>query len=331
MTNRGWRTLVITVTLLLPLAGYPHESRPAYLEITETQAGRYEVLWKIPRRGDLVLPLALELPEICADTVPGARYALPAAAVERRIVDCGEAGLPGQQVGVRGLSATIIDVLVRVQLLNGESQTTLLKPTAPSFEVVESQSNLSVLQAYVSLGIEHILFGVDHLLFVLCLLLLIDRVIPLVKTVTAFTIAHSITLGLAALGLVNFPQPPVEAVIALSILFLATELVKARQGIPVLTHRHAWVVAFCFGLLHGFGFAGALNEIGLPQTAVPLALFSFNLGVELGQLMFIAVALVAIRLIVKLQFSWPRWSDQLIHYSVGSVAAFWCIQRVAAF
>ena len=331
MTPGRWSGVMLAMILLSPLPGQTHESRPAYLEITETQPGRYEVLWKIPRRGDLVLPLSVVLPDTCIDTVPGARYPLSAAAVERRLMDCGEAGLPGQKISIRGLSATITDVLVRVQMLDGQSQTTLLKPESPDFEVVESQTTLSVLQAYVRLGVEHILFGIDHLLFVLCLLLLVDRIMPLVKTITAFTIAHSVTLGLAVLGFVRVPQPPVEAVIALSILFLASELVKARRGIPVFTRQHAWVVAFCFGLLHGFGFAGALSEIGLPQTAVPLALFSFNLGVEIGQLIFIAAALIIIHGLRKTRFSWPDWNDQLVNYSVGTLAAFWCIQRVAAF
>lgn len=331
MTPGRWSGAMLAIALLIPLPGQTHESRPAYLEITETQPGRYEILWKIPRRGDLVLPLSVVLPDTCIDTVPGARYPLPAAAAERRLVDCGEAGLPGQQISIRGLSATITDALVRVQMLDGQSQTTILKPEAPGFEVVESQSSLSVLQAYLRFGVEHILFGIDHLLFVLCLLLLVDRIMPLVKTITAFTIAHSVTLGLAVLGFVHVPQPPVEAVIALSILFLASELVKARRGIPVFTRQRAWVVALCFGFLHGFGFAGALSEIGLPPTAVPLALFSFNLGVEIGQLIFIAAALIIIHGFRKMQFSWPDWSDQLVNYSVGTLAAFWCIQRVAAF
>lgn len=322
---------MFTLALLMPKPGNAHESRPAYLEITETAAGQYEVLWKIPRRGDLVLPLKLVLPDACVDTMPGARYALPGAGVERRIVTCAGAGLPGQRVNVDGLSATITDVLVRVQLLNGQSQTALLKPESPSLEIVRSQSGWAVLRAYLTLGIEHILFGIDHLLFVLCLLLLVDRLLPLIKTITAFTIAHSITLGLAVLGFVHVPQRPVEAVIALSILFLATELVKDRAGLPVLTRQYAWIVAFCFGLLHGFGFAGALSEIGLPQTAIPLALFSFNLGVEVGQLIFITAALLAMQFLKKLKWRWPARSDQLVHYSIGTVASFWCIQRIAAF
>jgi len=331
MNAARWAGFVLGAVLLAPALTQAHESRPAYLEITEIQSGQYELLWKIPRLGDLVLPLSVELPEDCTDAVPGAKYALPGAAVERRLIGCGEAGLSGREIGVRGLSATITDVLVRVQTLDGEAQTVILKPQSPTFAVSEKQSSLTVLRAYIALGIEHILFGIDHLLFVLCLLLLVDRVLPLVKTITAFTVAHSITLGLAVLGFVRVPQPPVEAVIALSILFLATELVKAKSGIPAITKQYAWVVALCFGLLHGFGFAGALSEVGLPKTAIPLALFSFNVGVEIGQLLFIAAASLVIWTIKKGNLRWPGWSNQLINYSVGTLAAFWCIQRIAAF
>ena len=324
-----WAAFVLVPVLLGPAQA--HESRPAYLEINQNQSGQYELLWKIPRMGDLVLPLSVVLPEACTDAVPGAKYALPGAAVERRLIDCGDAGLDGRTIGVRGLSATITDVLVRVQTQDGQTQTVILKPQSPTFEVLKAQSNLAVLQAYTALGIEHILFGIDHLLFVLCLLLLVDRIGSLVKTITAFTLAHSITLGLAVLGFVHVPQPPVEAVIALSILFLATELVKARRGIPVITRQYAWIVALCFGLLHGFGFAGALSEVGLPGTAVPLALFSFNVGVEIGQLLFIASASLILWAIKRTNRAWPKWSDQLVNYTVGTLAAFWCIQRITAF
>jgi hydrogenase/urease accessory protein HupE len=331
MSHGHWTGFIVGVALLTSTFAQAHESRPGYLEITEIRSGSYELLWKIPRRGDQVLPLSIELPDGCTDSVPGAKYALPGAAVERRLIDCGNAGLDGREIGVTGLSATITDVLARVKTLDGQTQTVILKPQSPRFTVLKTQSNLSVLKAYIALGIEHILFGIDHLLFVLCLLLLVDRLLPLVKTITAFTVAHSITLALAVLGFVRVPQPPVEAVIALSILFLATELVKTRHSIPVITTRYAWVVALCFGLLHGFGFAGALSEIGLPNTAIPLALFSFNVGVEIGQLLFIAAASVVIWSIKKVNGSWPGWSHQLVNYSVGTLAAFWCIQRIAAF
>ena len=181
------------------------------------------------------------------------------------------------------------------------------------------------------LGIEHILLGIDHLLFVLGLLLIVRGFGLLLKTITAFTVAHSVTLAMATLGFVNVPQAPVEAVIALSILFLASELAKQQKGNPGMTSRYPWVVALSFGLLHGFGFAGALSEVGLPQTDIPLALLFFNVGVEVGQLMFVAIVLMIFWVIQKLKFRWPAWTKQVPAYAIGSLAAFWFIQRTVSF
>jgi hydrogenase/urease accessory protein HupE len=216
-------------------------------------------------------------------------------------------------------------------LANGQTQTVILKPASSAFSVAGTQSGWQVFNAYMVLGIEHILFGIDHLLFVLGLLLLVRGVSLLVQTITAFTLAHSLTLAIAALGFVNVPQAPVEAVIALSILFLATELIKQRQGREGLAEKYPWLVALSFGLLHGFGFAGALAEVGLPQTAIPLALFSFNVGVEIGQLLFVAVALSVIWLLKRVRVAWPAWAEFVPAYGIGSMAAFWCIQRISAF
>lgn len=321
--------LVLTALSIAPAEA--HESRPAYLSITEVAAGQYDLTWKVPRRGDLVMPLRVVLPSYCTDLSPVGQYARPGAAIVRRSVDCGGQGLQGGEVSIDGLSGTITDALARVSLLNGQTQTVILRPENPMFTVAEQQSAWDVFFAYLVLGTEHILFGIDHLLFVLGLLLIVRGIGLLVKTITAFTLAHSITLGLAALGFVRVPQAPVEAVIALSILFLATELVKQRHGETGLAERYPWLVALSFGLLHGFGFAGALSEIGLPQTDIPLALFSFNVGVEVGQLLFVCVALVMIRLLASLRFDWPAWTELVPAYSIGTLAAFWCIQRVAAF
>jgi hydrogenase/urease accessory protein HupE len=325
------RLLILAVLVLASLASPAHESRPAYLEIIEGDAGTYALTWKIPRRGDLVLPLRPVLPADCRDLVPEARLATPGGLVVRRSLDCGSAGLSGQEILIDGLSGSITDALVRVTLLSGEVQTVILKPDAPGFIVAEPQSAGDVFLAYLVLGVEHILFGIDHLLFVLGLLLLVNGVGLLVKTVTAFTVAHSVTLGGAALGLVNVPQAPVEAAIALSILFLATELVKKHQGQVGLAESRPWLVALSFGLLHGFGFAGALAEIGLPETAIPLALLSFNLGVEIGQLLFVFAAVLVIALLTKLPRRRPAWVELAPAYGIGSVAAFWTIQRVAGF
>jgi hydrogenase/urease accessory protein HupE len=191
-----------------------------------------------------------------------------------------------------GLQATITDVLVRVQMLDGAHSTTLVRPSEPWVDIVTSQGSLAVAGAYVAHGIEHILLGVDHLLFVLGLVLLVNNRWMLIKTITAFTLAHSITLALATFGYVSIPVPPLNAAIALSILFLGPEIMRARRGGSSLTIRQPWIVAFAFGLLHGFGFASGLAQMGLPQNDIPLALFSFNIGVELGQLGFVALVLL---------------------------------------
>ena len=183
---------------------------------------------------------------------------------------------------------------------------------------------------YLGLGIEHILLGVDHLLFVLGLLLLVRGSWTLIKTITAFTLAHSITLALATLGVVEVPSPPVDAAIALSIVFLGAEILRARQGRPGLAARAPWVVAFAFGLLHGLGFAGALSQLGLPPGEVPQALLFFNVGVEIGQLMFVPTFLALVWALRALQVSWPRWSEPLPAYAIGTVAAFWFIERASA-
>jgi len=324
-------TFCLVLLALLTETAVAHESRPAYLSITEVEAGQYDLTWKVPRRGELIMPLYVHLPEYCTDLTPLGQYFSPGAMIVRRSVDCGETGMQGGEVSIDGLSGTITDALARVSLLNGQTQTVILRPENPVFTVAEQQLAWDVFVAYLILGAEHILFGIDHLLFVLGLLLIVRGVALLIKTITAFTLAHSITLGLAALGFVRVPQAPVEAVIALSILFLATELVRQRHGETGLAERYPWLVALSFGLLHGFGFAGALSEVGLPQTDIPLALFSFNVGVEVGQLLFVGAALIMIRLLAHLRLDWPDWAKLVPAYSIGSLAAFWCIQRVAAF
>ncbi len=324
--------VLLLALLLLPFTGAAHESRPGFLELVESVPGTYTLTWKVPRRGDLILPLKPVLPALCSDITPPVQAITPGGLIVRRNINCGgDNGLQGQEVRIDGLSSSITDVLARVTLASGDTQTVILKPDAPAFVVAGQQSSWAVLTAYVVLGIEHILFGIDHLLFVLGLLLLVNGVGLLVKTITAFTLAHSVTLGAAALGFVNVPQAPVEAVIALSILFLATELVKRLHGQIGLAERRPWLVALTFGLLHGFGFAGALAEIGLPQSAIPLALFSFNVGVEVGQLLFVFAALLVIAGLQRVRRVWPAWIEVLPAYGIGCVAAFWTIQRVAGF
>jgi hydrogenase/urease accessory protein HupE len=258
---------------------------------------------------------------------------LPGAQVRRWTVSFGAQGLEGQEIRIHGLEATMIDVLVRLSFADGRVVSKLLRPDSPAFTVEASGG--STAKQYLRLGVEHILLGIDHLLFVLGLLLIVRGAGRLVKTITAFTIAHSITLALATLGVVTVPGPPVEAIIALSIVFVAREVVMRKEDAPGLTERKPWLVAFTFGLLHGFGFAGALREVGLPPNEIPAALLFFNIGVELGQLLFVAAVCLVIHYARRFGQAFslrpPQWSRQLAPYAIGAVAAFWVIERIAGF
>jgi hydrogenase/urease accessory protein HupE len=229
------------------------------------------------------------------------------------------------------LRAVQIDVLVQIEFADGRHHSAILRPKSPSFEVPERESAGEVASSYWRMGTFHILTGIDHLLFVLALMLIVPGYWMLFKTITAFTVAHSISLGLAALGFVHVPPGPTEAVIALSILFLAVEVVHSRQGKFSLTERVPWIVAFIFGLFHGLGFAGALSEVGLPEHAIPLALFMFNVGVESGQILFLSAVLVIMAALRRFPIAWPAGSWRLMPYTIGSLAAFWTIQRVGTF
>jgi hydrogenase/urease accessory protein HupE len=242
-----------------------------------------------------------------------------------------EGGLVGQTIHVDGIAGGATEVIVRVERQDGTSQTERLVPERPMFVVAAPTGAAEVAWSYLRLGVEHILGGVDHLLFVLALLLIVHSGKRIFVTVTAFTVAHSVTLVAATLGWVHVPAPPVEAIIALSIVFVASEVVHGLQGRPGLTARAPWVVAFSFGLLHGFGFAGALAEVGLPQTAIPLALLTFNVGVELGQLMFVVAVLAGWSLLAKLPARRPPWWPYVAPYAIGGLAMFWVIERIAAF
>ncbi len=250
----------------------------------QTDADTYSVLWKVPALGDGMRFGVYVAWPTGSTNVSEPRGAIVNTSFVERWTVRRAGGLTGSTVQIDGLRATAIDVLVRLERLDGTTQVLRLTPSAPSFVVEATPSKLQVVGSYLSMGVEHILGGADHLLFVLALLIITRGSWRLVKTVTAFTVAHSITLSLATLGFVRVPPAPVEAVIALSIVFVAVEIGHSRQRRPGLTERAPWVVAFTFGLLHGFGFAGALSEIGLPQLDIPLALFSFNVGVEIGQL-----------------------------------------------
>jgi hydrogenase/urease accessory protein HupE len=316
------------------------ELRPGYLELRQTDPSTYSLLFKIPARGeDLRLSVYVNLPVGTLDIgAPRISFG-DGAYVERRTVRR-DGGLAGHAITIEGLSATSTDVLVRIETLAGAIQTERLSPTRTAFVVQAAPGAGEVAATYLRLGVEHILFGFDHLLFVLALVILVREWRRVAVTVTAFTIAHSITLAAATLGIVNVPGPPVEATIALSIMLVSVEILNARNGRPSLTARLPWLVAFSFGLLHGFGFAGALAEVGLPQHAIPLALLFFNVGVEIGQLVFVAAVL---SLIWSLRHvASQRWEaafvkrcfdrlDVATAYGIGIVAAYWLIERTTAF
>jgi hydrogenase/urease accessory protein HupE len=275
----------------------------------------------------------LKFPDGVRDVAEPVVQELTDSLVERRVIEAESGTLAGKRIEFPGLQATITDVLVRVQTLDGAYSTTLVKPSQPWIEISVSKGPLAVAGAYLIHGIEHILFGVDHLLFVLALVLIVRSYRVLLLTITSFTIAHSITLALATLGMVHVPGPPVEAAIALSILLVAVEIVRQERGQSGMTARWPWVVAFSFGLLHGFGFAGALTEVGLPQSDIPLALFTFNVGVEIGQLAFIGAVLGVIALVKRIKITrvLDRYALPAATYAIGALAAFWFIERLAAF
>ena len=305
-----------------------HEIRPAYLELREVEPGAFDVLWKVPVQGALRLPLAPRFPPGCVDasTVQTSRTASFEASRWR--LRC-PGGLSDGEIAIENLELTLTDALVRIEFLDRGDRTARLRPGEPAFVVPAKPGMLGLARDYGLLGVEHILAGVDHLLFVLALLMIVAGARKLLYTITAFTLAHSVTLAAATLGWVHAPQAPIEAAIALSILFLATEIVHGRRGRITLTHRKPWLVAFAFGLLHGFGFAGALAEIGLPETAIPVTLLTFNLGVEVGQILFVGAALAVWALLRRLPLPPNAWVAPT--YAIGAVAAYWTIERVVAF
>jgi hydrogenase/urease accessory protein HupE len=281
-------------------------------------------------RGGARLKLEPLLPSVCQQKTPPSAHTAAGAVIQRWSLAC-DGELSGGVIAIDGLEHTLTDVLVRIEWRDGSVHTERLTPTQPSFLVTGAASLWQIASTYLGLGVEHILLGIDHLLFVLALLIIVRAWRTLVATITAFTVAHSITLAAATLGYVHAPQQPVEAVIALSILFLATEIIHNRQGYPGLAQRRPWLVAFVFGLLHGFGFAGALAEVGLPEHAIPLALLFFNIGVEIGQLLFVAAVIALHRVWMRLEVRPMRWAQALPVYAIGSVAAYWTIERVTGF
>jgi hydrogenase/urease accessory protein HupE len=318
------------LTLLLSSFTYQaeaHKLQPAYLEINEQTVGTFNILWKRPLVGNKPMDIYPRLPANCSNLTDPVLRPSQSFALERWLIDCGENGMASEPITIEGLSTTQTDVLVRIYYLEGTEETHLLRPASASAVVGGVTSRTERIIAYVQLGIQHILMGIDHLLFVLGLLLIVRSRWMLLKTITSFTVAHSITLGIATLGYASVPLPPLNIVIALSILFLGPEIVRFWRGGTSLTIRHPWVVAFAFGLLHGFGFATGLTNLGLRTTEIPLALLLFNLGVELGQVAFVVLIILLERSFRTLEIHWPRWVQLAPGYTVGSLGAYWTIQR----
>ena len=321
--------------LLLAAAGmagitvaHAHPLDPALLDITETSDGKIAVRWSTPVAQPVgAAPLQPILPPACRAAGPPRVEAGEVRATARWEMECGPGALVGATVGVDGLRDRGTDALLRVQRADGSVHQTVLRGERDRTALGAVASRGQVFADYLVLGVEHILLGIDHLLFVLGLLLLVQGRRALVWTVTSFTVGHSITLALAALGVVAFPSQAIEVLIALTILVLALEIARPAAARTSLIVRSPWATAFAFGLLHGFGFAGALAEVGLPRHEIPVALLAFNLGIEAGQLLFIAAAIGAWRLVARLPVRWPVYAPSLPAYAIGSLAAYWVIER----
>jgi hydrogenase/urease accessory protein HupE len=332
---RAMRGAIVALLLGISSVALADIFRPAYLELREIAAAggaadRYDVMWKVPMMGDSRLAVRLRFPDGTTELTPPRGELTQNAYVERwQITRPG--GLAEQTLGIDGIAGGVTDVIVRIEHGDGTSQVGRVLPDNPEFTIPGAATPGDIAWSYLILGVEHILGGVDHLLFVLALLLIVRGGKSILVTITAFTVAHSITLVAATLGWVHVPGPPVEAMIALSIVFVAAEIVRGLRGSPGLTARAPWLVAGSFGLLHGLGFAGALAEVGLPQKAIPTALFTFNVGVELGQLMFVAVALAAAALLQRLPVRKLAWMPYAAPYAIGAIAMFWVIERIGAF
>jgi hydrogenase/urease accessory protein HupE len=312
--------------LIFSVGALADEIRPAYLQIEQTPNHGYSILWKQPVMGDMMLHLVPHLSSGWLDKKPKFLTSMPGFLMKTWIISPSEGRLDGQTVRVEGLDRTITDVIVNIKLASG---TTIdhLNAQHPSLILKLDGATPLAVPAFLTLGVEHILTGYDHLSFVFGLLLLVGFGWSLLKTITAFTIAHSITLAATVLGFISLNPPLIEALVALSIVFVFVELVHAYQGKRDLTIRRPWVIAFGFGLMHGAAFASALTNIGMPTGSVPLCLLLFNIGVEIGQLTFIAAVLPLVWLCRRLPpklASVCRWVPP---YAIGSCAAAWFIER----
>jgi len=324
--KRFFTALMVLLLLGIFSRAQAHELQPVYLELDQTDADTYAVLWKVPARLDLQNGVEPQFPADCKITSTPTRYTLAGTQIERFTLTC-PGGLAGRAITLTGPAAPVADVFIQFVQSDGKIAVFRLNPANPVIVLTASPNLLAQSLTYIKIGVSHILTGVDHLLFVLGLLLLVNNNWMLLKTITAFTIAHSITLAVATLGYASVPLPPLYAAIALSILFLGPEIMRLRRGETSLTIRHPWVVAFSFGLLHGFGFASGLVDLGLARSEIPWALLCFNTGVEIGQLFFVALILLLVRSFLRLEIRWPHWAQALPVYTIGSLGAYWTIQR----
>ncbi|MBW1786042.1 MAG: HupE/UreJ family protein [Deltaproteobacteria bacterium] len=304
-----------------------HESQPGTLEIKQLAADRYDVIWKAPIYYGKPHPARLQMPENWKDLVQPTERRMSDSIIFHRVVEVSPKSIEGAIVRFPGLESTITDVYVRLTRLDSTMMTAVVRPTRPFVELRGERSWHATAGEYIGLGFYHILLGVDHLLFVLGLLLIVQGRMILIKTISSFTVAHSITLAIATFGFASIPLPPLNAAVALSILFLGPEVVRSWRGETSLTISYPWIVAFVFGLLHGFGFASGLSTTGMPKAELPWALLCFNVGVELGQLAFVFLALALAWSFRTLEIRWPRWALAMPGYTVGSLGAYWTIQR----
>jgi hydrogenase/urease accessory protein HupE len=304
-----------------------HESQPGTLEIKQLAPQRYDVTWKAPIYYGKPHPARLQLPENWRNIVQPTERRTVDAIVFKKVVETGQESIEGSIIGFPGLESTITDVYVRLTRLDSTMMTAIVRPTKPFVELRGERTWFATVKEYICLGFHHILMGIDHLLFVLGLLLIVQGRMMLIKTITSFTVAHSITLAIATLGFASIPLPPLNAAVALSILFLGPEIVRSWRGETSVTIKFPWIVAFVFGLLHGFGFASGLSTTGMPRAELPWALLCFNIGVELGQLAFVFLALALAWSFRTLEIRWPRWALAMPGYAVGSLGAYWTIQR----
>lgn len=325
--------LIAMVALSLASGAGAHPLAPALLSLEESEGGGVAVRWKISRLRPTGTNVRPNLPPHCSPLSAPVMVVGEGDVTEEWRIDCGERGLVGSELSVGGLDRSRTDALILIQLADGRTVRGLVSDSEPTYVVPEQESQLEVARGYFSLGLEHLLTGLDHVLFVVGLVLLVVGWRALAWTITSFTVGHSVTLSLATLGLVSVPTLLFELAIAFSILILGAELARGTvEGEPPSRlRRRPWAMAFGFGLLHGLGFAGALSEIGLPAADIPLALFSFNVGVEAGQLLIVLPIAALGALLGDRLAGLPARVKKVPAYVIGSLAAFWCFERMTLF